>query len=198
LYYIGHSMGTTTFFIAMAERPEYNKKVKLMSALAPVTLMENTRSLLVRLVLPLLPYFTNTSVLPYTEILNIESIAWLTKLLCNADTPTQPLCSAILGFIGGFNPPQLDLINLPKFMEHSPAGSSSKVFFHYGQNIVSGDFKQYDYGEEKNMEIYGQMTPPPYDFSKITASTAMYYGENDLLADRIVGHTSRSSNPLHF
>lgn len=41
LYYIGHSMGTTMFFICMAERPEYNSKIKIMSALAPVAHTEH-------------------------------------------------------------------------------------------------------------------------------------------------------------
>ena len=36
LYYVGHSMGTTSFFILMALRPEYNDKVRVMIALAPV------------------------------------------------------------------------------------------------------------------------------------------------------------------
>lgn len=39
LFYIGFSQGTTQFFILMSLRPEYNKKIKLMSALAPVAYM---------------------------------------------------------------------------------------------------------------------------------------------------------------
>ena len=34
IYYVGHSMGTTMFFVAMATHPELNSKIKLMSALA--------------------------------------------------------------------------------------------------------------------------------------------------------------------
>lgn len=36
LFYIGFSQGTTQFWILMSLRPEYNEKIKLMSALAPV------------------------------------------------------------------------------------------------------------------------------------------------------------------
>lgn len=36
LMYVGHSQGTTVFFVMASERPEYNNKVKLMTALAPV------------------------------------------------------------------------------------------------------------------------------------------------------------------
>lgn len=36
LFYIGHSQGTTAFFVMCSERPEYNAKIKMMHALAPV------------------------------------------------------------------------------------------------------------------------------------------------------------------
>jgi len=35
LYYVGHSLGCTVFFVALNMRPEYSSKVKLMIALAP-------------------------------------------------------------------------------------------------------------------------------------------------------------------
>lgn len=36
LFYIGFSQGTTQFWVLTSLKPEYNKKIKLMSALAPV------------------------------------------------------------------------------------------------------------------------------------------------------------------
>lgn len=48
LHYIGHSQGTTSFFVMAAERPEYNAKILAMQALAPVAFMSNLRSPLVR------------------------------------------------------------------------------------------------------------------------------------------------------
>lgn len=36
LLYLGYSMGTTQFFAMSALRPEYNSKVRLMTAFAPV------------------------------------------------------------------------------------------------------------------------------------------------------------------
>lgn len=41
LHYIGHSQGTTSFFVMGSERPIYMKKIKLMQALAPVTTWYN-------------------------------------------------------------------------------------------------------------------------------------------------------------
>ena len=44
LFYIGHSMGTTMFFVMMSERPEYNSKIRAMIAFAPVAHFTPTRN----------------------------------------------------------------------------------------------------------------------------------------------------------
>lgn len=44
LVYIGHSMGTTMGFVLLSEKPEYNDKVKLFIALAPVAFMTHVKS----------------------------------------------------------------------------------------------------------------------------------------------------------
>lgn len=41
LHYIGHSQGVTAFFVMTSERPEYNEKILLMTALAPPVYMSN-------------------------------------------------------------------------------------------------------------------------------------------------------------
>lgn len=44
VHYIGHSQGTTAFFVMASERPEYNDKILMMNALAPIAFMSNCRS----------------------------------------------------------------------------------------------------------------------------------------------------------
>lgn len=44
LTYIGHSMGSTMFFVCMSMRPEYNEKIDLMFALAPVAFVGHATS----------------------------------------------------------------------------------------------------------------------------------------------------------
>lgn len=44
LFYIGHSMGTTTFYVMLSTRPEYNNKVMAGLLLAPVVYLGNCRS----------------------------------------------------------------------------------------------------------------------------------------------------------
>lgn len=67
-------------------------------------------------------------------------------------------------------------------MGHTMAGSSSRSIIHYAQSANSALFRQFNHGKAKNLELYGQETPPEYDISKITAPVALYWGANDWLA----------------
>jgi lysosomal acid lipase/cholesteryl ester hydrolase len=44
IHYVGHSMGTTMFYVLMSMKPEYNAKIRHMVALAPVVFMRNTKT----------------------------------------------------------------------------------------------------------------------------------------------------------
>ena len=73
---------------------------------------------------------------------------------------------------------------MPFVMAHFPSGSSTKNFVHYQQMLKKDQFKMFDYGEKKNMKIYGQKTAPHYDLSKITFPVHLYVGKYDRLADQ--------------
>lgn len=44
LYYAGHSQGSVSFYVMMSEHPEYNEKVEVMLALAPVVHTKEIKS----------------------------------------------------------------------------------------------------------------------------------------------------------
>lgn len=52
LYYAGHSQGTTSFFVMTSTKPEYNDKIKLMFALAPIAYMGNFPNKILRMITP--------------------------------------------------------------------------------------------------------------------------------------------------
>lgn len=54
LHYVGHSQGTTAFFVMCSERPEYNDKIIMMNALAPVAYAKHISSPVVRALTPFL------------------------------------------------------------------------------------------------------------------------------------------------
>lgn len=88
LFYVGHSQGTTAFFVMCSERPEYNQKIKMMHALAPVAYMNNAVSPILR-VAELVPsalrvsfFFLNRMLLLVNCHKNISS-CWTTLLISN-------------------------------------------------------------------------------------------------------------------
>lgn len=52
IHYIGHSQGTTVYWVMGSLRPEYNDKIISMQALAPVAYMENNENALFILLAP--------------------------------------------------------------------------------------------------------------------------------------------------
>ena len=52
LSYIGHSQGTTSFWVMMSESPEYNNKINIMFALAPIAYTSNMFSPILRFLAP--------------------------------------------------------------------------------------------------------------------------------------------------
>uniref|UniRef100_A0A7E4VDG9 AB hydrolase-1 domain-containing protein n=1 Tax=Panagrellus redivivus TaxID=6233 RepID=A0A7E4VDG9_PANRE len=68
------------------------------------------------------------------------------------------------------------------YVEHEPAGTSTKNIMHWIQMTRSGKFCKYDY-ENENEKRYGQSAPPDYDISTLTIPTYLYYSADDWLAD---------------
>jgi esterase/lipase len=55
---------------------------------------------------------------------------------------------------------------------------------HWKQAFDKGKFQAFDYGtSQKNVEHYGQSTPPVWDLSKIRVPIRLFAGSSDLLAD---------------
>ena len=52
---------------------------------------------------------------------------------------------------------------------------------HYAQEVNSGTFSHFDFGEDNNA-IYGQDTPPEYSLEVINVPIASYWSQNDWLA----------------
>jgi lysosomal acid lipase/cholesteryl ester hydrolase len=49
IFYAGHSMGTTMFYVLTSELPEYNSKIRAMISLAPVAFMSHLKSPVIQL-----------------------------------------------------------------------------------------------------------------------------------------------------
>ncbi|XP_021937203.1 lipase 1-like isoform X2 [Zootermopsis nevadensis] len=184
VFYIGHSMGSTMFFVMTSQRPEYNEKIRAMIAFAPAVFFTPTKnpiyyriqSIGERLLEGLFYAFGLDEFLPQNGILNPISIA-----ACKHTLFTSRLCVNFIFFIVGKSS-QLDKKRLEVMLAHTPAGGSTREVMHFAQEALSGEFRQFDFGEEKNMDLYGQATPPRYNMSLITTPVALFYSDNDKLA----------------
>lgn len=181
LYYIGHSQGTTSFYVMNSMRPEYNKKIKMMFSLAPVAWCKNVKSPIVRMFSPaykILGYFLSNfnTYSPTTEFFN--------KFVLSICTVLRNKCDNLMKLIVGNDHKFINKTMLPIVLGHIPSSSSTMQFMHYGQLVESGRFRRYDYGEKRNMERYNDTKPPDYDLRRITIPVSLFYSGNDWLSDR--------------
>jgi pimeloyl-ACP methyl ester carboxylesterase len=70
MFYAGHSMGTTQYFIAMSQRPELNSQIETAFLLAPIAYMFHATNI-VRLLSPL-GYNAQACEIPYHQINRIN------------------------------------------------------------------------------------------------------------------------------
>ncbi|XP_063239529.1 lipase 3-like isoform X1 [Bacillus rossius redtenbacheri] len=184
LYYMGHSMGTTSFYAMASSRPEYNKKIRAHFSLAPVAFMSNLKSPLLRVMSTfqhsldtLLNLMGNGEFMPSSAF-----IASVSAIACHDNSMIKELCSNMLFLACGFNKQQFNITLLPIITGHAPAGSSTFQLIHYSQGMWSGKFRRYSYGTVKNLLTYGSLNAPDYDLSKITAPVYLHWSSNDWMA----------------
>lgn len=76
-----------------------------------------------------------------------------------------------------------DPLAISYYLGHYPSGASLNSVDHFIQIYLTSEFKRFDYGLEKNIEKYGQPTPPLLDLSTIKdIPIGMFVGAHDLLA----------------
>ncbi|XP_072931538.1 lipase 3-like [Epargyreus clarus] len=185
LTYIGHSQGTTAFFVMCSELLDYDKKINFMVALSAVAWMKHVISPLIRIASPfnnllLLGKALGISTVPPRNVTKAVSLA-----LCGNSFLASIICSNANFVLCGFDYPQIDYERVPVIFNHNPSESSLKQLQHYGQLVVSGGFKRYNYGYFLNLEKYGSPTPPSYPVEKITVPIAIFYSPGDWFANPI-------------
>jgi len=184
LHYIGHSQGTTSFFVMASERREMNAKIKTMHAFAPVAFMSNLKSPMLRLMAPFVDQaeWVMKMLGVYEFLPSNELMIDGGKLICKDESPLQEVCANVLFLLCGYNSEQLDRSLLPTILENTPAGASVNQIAHYAHGINSGKFRQFDHGLVENLFRYGSLFPPEYNLKFITAPVFLHYSDNDWMA----------------
>ncbi|KAF2359396.1 AB-hydrolase lipase domain [Trinorchestia longiramus] len=185
LHYVGHSMGTTMFWVLSHEHPQFTQnKVVSMSALGPVAFVSHA----VAPIMLLAPFnrpigWLLTDVLHEYRLLNPDF--FLTKLLqkaCCVTNLSKIICRNSVFLLIGFDKKDLDLEWLPVILSQINAGASTRTVIHFAQIGYNGNFAKFDY-HSGNMAHYNQTKPPLYDLSRVKVPVLLKWGDNDFLAD---------------
>jgi len=139
MFYLGHSQGTTAFFVMSTELPEYQHKIQAMFALAPVAYCSRLRNPIFQFlarfsnsldvcnfkfdnkIINFLPFSffneVNVSLQGLLKLIGIyefaptdEMIKQFQKMVCAEDAITQPLCANLLFLIAGFDKDQFNTV----------------------------------------------------------------------------------------
>ncbi|KAL3207488.1 hypothetical protein MRX96_039652 [Rhipicephalus microplus] len=202
LFYVGHSQGCLVLFGLLAERPEYNDKIELFAAMAPVTTVTYMRSphtapgaicgecrgpvCPVRRVR--LPAKQSADEARRRNSVPVRGVAQpvrerhLLYLRTRGPTTQQDSTSRSREPHSGWNIGE-KYGTLRSGEEYGTLCSGGE----YG-TLRSGDdmahyAQKFDFGRTRNRALYGQAEPPEYNLTRVTAPVALYWSVGDWLAD---------------
>jgi len=183
LNYIGHSQGCTCLLTAaMSRGNEFSNKISSFIALAPAGFVTHATSPLryityvandIKLVYWL---FGDGDFLPHAGL--IEMIA---KMACPHD---EKYCENLYFLIGGTDFSNTNISRVPVYAAHNPAGTSTQNMVHWAQMIATKEnvLKYYDYEHwYLNLQHYGQLHPPSYNFDDFDIPSYIFCGGKDTL-----------------
>ncbi|XP_077498498.1 gastric triacylglycerol lipase-like [Amblyomma americanum] len=180
--YVGHSQGTLVMFGLLSSAPEYNDKVALFVALAPVTAPANVILYGKEQLLALSQKPELRKMLLKMGEFGEQGPLWqrLGDGLCRSEE-TVSFCYAISN--ASFGPSAMaNLSRFHVYLHQIPAGTSWKNLLHFAQIVRTGKFCKYNYGAYKNKKRYGQALPPCYTLEKIRAPVAIFWGHGDTMS----------------
>ncbi|XP_052132581.1 lipase 3-like [Frankliniella occidentalis] len=182
LVFVGHSEGTTALLAAASLRPEYNGKVSMFIALAPVAFFNNVNTILMRFMIAMEPLMElGANILGQYDIKpHPPLIRFVTDHMCNKKLVGRWVCTNVVFRAIGFNGQQVDKEQILTILKTMPAGCAFRELSHYSQVFYSGKFQQFDHGSRKNKEKYGQDQPPEYPLDNVSLPVYVYYTENDV------------------
>ncbi|VVC93985.1 unnamed protein product [Leptidea sinapis] len=179
---IAHSQGTEIFFVLGSTRPEYNAKISVLAALAPIAFVGHVKPPVnyIATFVPILSEIFQAA--GNEELFGDQNIITLLFQTACASNRSYDLCAHGLIFsIFGSDPDEFEFDFYLTVIAHNPTGTSRKNFVHYYQNFISKSFSQFDYGPN-NVDIYRSVLPPKYDLRKVEMRVVLFAGNNDVLS----------------
>ncbi|NXL92409.1 LIPM Lipase, partial [Alectura lathami] len=179
VYFIGHSEGATSGFIAFSAYPELAERVKVFFALGPVLTITYATSPFVKFAR--LPQPLIRLLLGCKGILRQHEL--IKRITINLCTSLAKGCGRVIYYIAGGRVQNLNVSRTSVYVGHYPAGTSVQNVLHWSQIAHADRFQAYDYGSKENMKKYNQATPPEYKVEEISTPIAVWSGGIDKFAD---------------
>ncbi|GBP63909.1 Lipase 1 [Eumeta japonica] len=177
LFYVGYSMGTTSFFTMMSQRPEYNDKVVAFVALAPAVYLNNIRPLAeMGLRTYNLTGMFRSQGIHYLSIPR-DLMETLASGICNVRRREDDVCMRLVYSILGEDYEQNDWDMTPVILARMQPASLRQLE-HFGKIAITGVFTEWN---------NGILTPPKlYSLKNVRRPVALFYGKNDKLTEKEV------------
>ncbi|CAG4987387.1 unnamed protein product [Colias eurytheme] len=175
ILYIGHSMGTTSFFVMMSEKPEYNEKIVAFVALAPAVYLANNKAVIEWIVkdMNLINRMKAQGLLSSNLFDNMWKI--ISNNACRMKRPQENLCVQVISLVMGEDNDQLDMDMLPVCVARVQPGSWQQ-YEHYAKIALTDVFTAWEDG------LNGAVRP--YKLTNVRVPVVLVYGENDRLTEK--------------
>ncbi|XP_077301626.1 lipase 1-like [Arctopsyche grandis] len=79
-------------------------------------------------------------------------------------------------------PAMIDFDTISPFTIHEPGGGSIWELYQHLENHNAKNFRQFDHGMMRNIDLYGELQPPQYNLTKVDAPVRIFYSEKDKIA----------------
>ncbi|KAG8262755.1 hypothetical protein J6590_047275 [Homalodisca vitripennis] len=184
IHYVGHSMGTSVYYVMCSLRPEYNHLVRTAVHLAPVV-YGLRKSLTSSLQLMLQNAEDLADVLKKQNIHEfLPRTSRNQRMIDNVCSERNKfLCLFMVGQIYGPETYITNTTKLRNYLKSLQSGTSIKTMLHLTQIFRSKNFAQFDYGKKQNYEIYNDKNAPDYPLDKVTSPVALFYSDQDAFVD---------------
>jgi lysosomal acid lipase/cholesteryl ester hydrolase len=185
IYFVGHSLGTSTFMAMNSMDQSWADKIELAVLLAPVAYVDHMQSPL-KYIAPFsdqIQWIMDMGHMGIGEFLPSSWLMdWLAAFVCDEDNPLEAICENIVFLISGYDKEQMNATMMPSIVSHIPAGTSSYAILQFAQEIKHKRFGGMDWGPEGNLLHHGSEIPPLYNLSDVNTKVALFWGNNDWLS----------------
>lgn len=192
LSYIGHSQGTTIFYVLASELPEYNSKISLSISLAPVAYAYKPNFLV-----HVLAFFSR-DFKAFFDSIGVKALSGRKYFALFCERFPGKICGDFLSG-GGGDMKQIGRGTMQAIVGHYPDATSTKNIVHFSQLVTHNKFSKYLPGDPRyDLEFYNNI--PEYDLGKITCPVALItsQGDPECVIRNVATTRSKLPNVVHY